>query len=169
MSNKLTELGVKKGDRIGIILPDSPQFNVAYWASLAAGAVIVNLNPLYTVEELTHYCKDTGLTGLFTFDTVLPKIKPLCQALTIPLVIVTRLTDFIDGKGVSTPEERKRILKWWYKAPWQDHKIGECTHKEGLGRIGLALSADTCCRCSSKKTAARPIRTNKSSFLACSA
>ena len=105
LSNKLIELGVKKGDRIGIMLPDSPQFNIAYWAALAAGAVVVNLNPLYTLEELTHYSKDTGMTGLFTFDTVLPKVKPLCQTLNIPLVIVTRLTDFVNGKGVSTPDE----------------------------------------------------------------
>ena len=45
------------------------------------------------------------MTGLFTFDTVLPKVKPLCKAVNIPLVIVTRLMDYVNGQGVSTPED----------------------------------------------------------------
>ena len=105
LANKLIELGVKKGDRIGIMIPDSPQFNIAYWSLLMTGAIVVNLNPLYTYEELKQYAETTGMTGLFTFDTVLPKVKPLCKTVNIPLVIVTRLTDFVNGQGVSTPEE----------------------------------------------------------------
>ncbi len=105
LANKLIELGVKKGDRIGILLPNSPQFIIAYWSVLMTGAIVVNLNPMYTYEELKHYAENTGMTGLFTFDTVLPKVKPLCKAVNIPLVVVTRITDFVNGQGVSTPED----------------------------------------------------------------
>lgn len=105
LANKLIELGVKKGDRIGILLPNSPQFNLAYWSTLITGAVVVNLNPMYTYEELKGIAANTGITGLFTFDLVLPNVKALCKAVDIPLVIVTRLSDFINGAGISTPEE----------------------------------------------------------------
>jgi long-chain acyl-CoA synthetase len=105
MANKLIEFGVKKGDRIGILLPDSPQFNIAYWSTLMTGAIVVNLNPMYTYDELKAIADDTGITGLFTFDMVLPNVKPLCKTVNIPLVIVTRLTDFVNGAGVSTSEE----------------------------------------------------------------
>ncbi len=105
LANKLIELGVKKGDRIGVMLPNSPQFNIAYWSTLMTGAIVVNLNPMYTYEELKGIATDTGLKGLFTFDMVLPAVKALCKTVDIPLVIVTRITDFITGAGVSTPEE----------------------------------------------------------------
>ena len=52
MANVLVEQGIKKGDRVGILLPNCPQFVIAYWAILMAGAIVVNLNPLYTKEEL---------------------------------------------------------------------------------------------------------------------
>ena len=52
MANALGEMGVKKGDRIGVHLPNCPQYIIAYYAALNLGAVVVNLNPMYTVAEL---------------------------------------------------------------------------------------------------------------------
>ena len=112
LANKLIELGVKKGDRIGVHLPDCPQFNIAYWSVLMAGAVVVNMNPMYTTDELIHYADNTSMTGLFTFDAVLPRVKPLCKAVNIPLVIVTRIMDFVNGQGVSTREELGLDENW---------------------------------------------------------
>jgi len=112
LANKLMELGVKKGDRVGILLPNSPQFNLAYWSILMTGAIVVNLNPMYTYEELKAIASNTGMTGLFTFDVVLPNVKALCKSVDIPLVIVTRLSDFINGLGVSTPEELGLEENW---------------------------------------------------------
>ncbi len=105
MANTLIELGVKKGDRVGIHLPNSPQFVIAYWALLTVGAIIVNLNPLYTKDELRFCVDNTTMTGLITFDMVLPIIKAVCQEVNIPLVIVTRITDFVAGAPLSTPAE----------------------------------------------------------------
>jgi len=105
MANVLVEKGLKKGDRVGICLPNCPQFVIAFWAVLMAGGVVVNLNPIYTAEELEFTFKDAGLTGLVTFDTVLPVVKPLIQKLNIPLVVVTRLSDFMPVGKVSTEEE----------------------------------------------------------------
>ena len=112
MANALGELGVKKGDRIGVHLPTSPQYIIAYYAALHLGAIVVNLNPMYTVDELTALTSNTGVTTLFTFDMVLPNIRPLCQQVEIPRVIVTKVTDFIDGFGQSTPKELELEEGW---------------------------------------------------------
>lgn len=112
MANALGALGVKKGDRVGVHLPTSPQYIIAYFGALSLGAVVVNLNPMYTAEELQALVANTGVTTLFTFDMVLPNIRPLCQAVEIPRVIVTRVTDYIDGFGQSTPAELELEEGW---------------------------------------------------------
>jgi len=105
MANALGALGVQKGERVGLHLPTSPQYVIAYYAALSLGAIGVNLNPMYTADELKGLAANTGLTTLFTFDTVLPNIRALCRDVAIPRVIVTRVTDYIDGFGTSTPAE----------------------------------------------------------------
>jgi long-chain acyl-CoA synthetase len=112
MANALAGLGVKKGDRVAVHLPNSPQYVVAYYATMSLGAIVVNLNPMYTAEELIAISQNTGITTLITFDMVLPHIRALCAAVQIPTVIVTRITDYIDGFGVSTAEELELEEGW---------------------------------------------------------
>jgi len=105
MVHALEPLGIKKGDRVGLHLPNCPQYVIAYFAVQFLGAVVVNLNPMYTVEELKALAGNTGINTLFTFDLVLPNIRPLCQDVEIPNVVVTRVTDTIDGFEKSTAAE----------------------------------------------------------------
>jgi long-chain acyl-CoA synthetase len=112
MANALGEMGVKKGDRIGVHLPNCPQYIIAYYAALNLGAVVVNLNPMYTVDELKALTSGTGVSTLFTFDRVLPNIRPLCQEVDIARVVVTRVTDYIEGLGQSTPKELELEEGW---------------------------------------------------------
>lgn len=105
LANVLVDQGIKKGDRVGILLPNCPQFVLAYWAILMTGAIVVNLNPMYTSEELAYQFEDSGLTGLITYDAIVPKIKPLCKDLNVPTVMVTKLSDFMPNATNSTPEE----------------------------------------------------------------
>ena len=112
MANAMAALGVKKGDRVGIHLPNCPQYIIAYYAAQNLGAVVVNLNPMYTVDELKALTVDTGVSTLFTFDMVLPNIRPLCQQVDIAHVVVTRVTDYIEGFGQSTPEELELEEGW---------------------------------------------------------
>src|SRR5438034_10569126 len=53
-ANGLKRLGVKKGDRVGVMLPNTPQFVIAFYGALRAGAIVVPCNPLYTIPELRH-------------------------------------------------------------------------------------------------------------------
>ncbi|MFO7560697.1 MAG: long-chain fatty acid--CoA ligase [Desulfobacterales bacterium] len=112
MANALGELGVQKGDRVGVHLPNSPQYVISYYAAMSLGAIIVNLNPMYTQGELKALCENTGVTTLITFDMVLPVIRPLCAEVEIPRVIVTRVTDFITGMPLSTSAEMELEEGW---------------------------------------------------------
>ncbi|MEQ1649293.1 MAG: long-chain fatty acid--CoA ligase [Hyphomicrobiaceae bacterium] len=64
----LQKLGVKKGSKVGLFLPNSPTFIVFYYATLKAGGTVVNYNPLYTVEELAHQIKDSDTELMVTLD-----------------------------------------------------------------------------------------------------
>lgn len=101
MANALTQMGVKKGDRIGLALPNCPQYIIAYYAILSAGAIVVNMNPMYTHDELKFMLENTAVKVLVTFDSALPTMCPLAKELDMVL-IVTRVTDYITGLGVST-------------------------------------------------------------------
>jgi len=105
MANALIAHGIKKGDRIGLMMPNCPQFVISFWAILHAGAIVVNLNPMYTASDLIHIAKKTELNGILTFDGVLPTLKQMLKEIDIPFVMVTRVTDFVDGAPRSTGED----------------------------------------------------------------
>lgn len=133
MANALGKLGVQKGERVGVHLPTCPQYVIAYHAALCLGAIVVNLNPMYTTEELKALVQDTGVTTLITFDMVLANIRPLCQAVEIPRVIVTKITDYIDGFGKSTPAELELEEGWHHFSLL----LEECPDKR-LPRVEIA-------------------------------
>lgn len=112
MANALGGLGVQKGDRVGLHLPTCPQYVIAYHATLFLGAIVVNLNPMYTAEELKGLARNTGITTLITFDMVLDTIRSVCQEVEIPRVIVSKITDYIDGFGQSTAKELELEEGW---------------------------------------------------------
>ena len=112
MANALGNLGVRKGDRVGMNLPNCPQYLIANYAALCLGAIVVNLNPMYTAAELKHATEQTGVTTLFTFDMVLPYIRALCREVEIPRVIVTKPADYIAGLGRSTRQSLELEPKW---------------------------------------------------------
>lgn len=112
MANAFIRLGIKKGDRIGIALPNCPQYVIAYYAALSAGAIVVNMNPLCPQDELKFMMENTGLKTLVTFDGALAAMRPLAIELGLQQVIVTRLTDYIKAFGVSTARELELEAGW---------------------------------------------------------
>lgn len=71
----LQRLGVKKGTRVGLLLPNTPYFIIFYYAILKAGGVVVNLNPLYAERELAHLIEDSGMEMAITLDLKLTQDK----------------------------------------------------------------------------------------------
>jgi long-chain acyl-CoA synthetase len=105
LANALGELGMSKGERVGIHLPTSPQYIIAYFAVLSLGAIAVNLNPMYTLDELKALAENTGMTSLITFDMVLPQVRALAKQVELKRVIVTKVTDFIAGMPQSSAKD----------------------------------------------------------------
>ncbi|MBU0996015.1 MAG: long-chain fatty acid--CoA ligase [Proteobacteria bacterium] len=112
LANALASLGIKKGDRVGIHLPNLPQYPVMYYAVLHLGAIVVNFNPLYTPDELKSLVKQTGLKAVLTMDAFIPNIKEVTKAVDIPILIATSLFDYKDGMDSSTSESLKLESGW---------------------------------------------------------
>lgn len=64
----LQDIGVAKGDRVGLCLPNTPYFIIFYFAALRIGAIVVNFNPLYVERELQHQIEDSGTTFMVVPD-----------------------------------------------------------------------------------------------------
>jgi long-chain acyl-CoA synthetase len=79
-SKGLRALGVTKGTRVGLFLPNTPYYLVCYYAILKAGGIVVNLNPLYAEREVDHLLGDSGASIVVTLDlkvTYLPVARML--------------------------------------------------------------------------------------------
>lgn len=96
MAGALTALGVAKGDRVGLILPNCPQYLISYYAALRIGAVAVGNNPLYTQRELRHQLRDADCKVVVTLDMLHPTLAAVQADLPeVDQVIVTRITDYM--------------------------------------------------------------------------
>jgi long-chain acyl-CoA synthetase len=113
-SNALAGLGVTQGDRVGIQLGNCPQYVIAYYATLHLGAIVVNLNPMYTPVELGPLIQETGISTLITLDLVLPNIRAVCKTVQIKRVIVTSTADFVKNAPKSTAESLKLDPGWFH-------------------------------------------------------
>lgn len=85
----LAALGVRPGDRVALMLPNCPQYVIAYFGALRAGAIVAQINPLYTPRELDRVLQDAGADVLVVADA----LYPVVQAATVKPrnVLVTRL------------------------------------------------------------------------------
>ena len=75
----LARLGLQKGDRIGLFLPNVPDYLIAYYGALSAGLIVVNMSPLYSVAELAHQTADSGTRTIVTTDV--PQLMTAATAL----------------------------------------------------------------------------------------
>jgi long-chain acyl-CoA synthetase len=94
-ANALIDLGVKKGDRVGLLLPNIPQVVIAYYGTWRAGAVPVPNNPLYTDRELEHQFNDSGTTVLVTLDLLAPRMLALKPKTKLKKIITAHINDYL--------------------------------------------------------------------------
>ncbi len=107
----LAEIGVKKGDRIGIFMPNTPQFVIAYFAVLKAGGVVVATNPLYTPREIEHQVNDAGIQIMLVMSNFYNLIKQVQPNTKIRTVVVTNLKETLAADiifPVHTDEREER-------------------------------------------------------------
>ncbi len=93
----LQQLGVSQGDKVVIFLPNSPQFVIAYYGILKAGAVVVPANPLYTERELLHLLEDSGSKTVITLNlkALLDKVKAVQQTAGLKTIIVSSPQEYL--------------------------------------------------------------------------
>ena len=89
----LVDMGVKKGDRVGMFMPNTPQFVMAYFGILKAGGVVVATNPLYTAPEIEHQASDAGIEVMFVMTNFYKTIKKAQPNTKIKKLIVTNLKE----------------------------------------------------------------------------
>jgi long-chain acyl-CoA synthetase len=94
-ATSLQRLGVLKGDRVALALPNIPQFPIAFYGALRAGAVVVPTNPLYTEREMLHQLVDAGAKVLVMLDSFYPVVRKIKQTTALEQVIVTSPADFL--------------------------------------------------------------------------
>jgi long-chain acyl-CoA synthetase len=96
--------GVKKGDRVAIMLPNTFQYPVSLFAVLKLGAVVVNVNPLYTSRELNHTLKDSGAETIIVMETFAKTLQDAMAGTQVKRVVLTQIGDllsdgFVNAKG----------------------------------------------------------------------
>ena len=101
--------GVKKGDRVGLSLPNSPQFVMVYFGLLKAGAVVVAINPLYTPRELIYQVNDAGVEVLVLLGSAYDRIKTVQSNTRIRQLIVTQVQEDLLAPRPDMPHMRTRF------------------------------------------------------------
>ncbi|HZG15924.1 MAG TPA: long-chain fatty acid--CoA ligase [Candidatus Bathyarchaeia archaeon] len=94
-ANALVSRGVKKGDRVAIMLPNLPQTVIAYYGALFAGAVVVMTNPLYTERELVHQMNDSGAETLIALDLLYNRVMSVKASTPLKRIIFTGISDYL--------------------------------------------------------------------------
>ncbi len=105
----LQRLGLRKGDRIGLLLPNCPAYVLLFFGALRAGLTVVNFNPLYTEREVEAQARDAGLQAMATLDlnATYPKARSLLDKSVVPRLIVCPFADMLPP----TKRTMFRVLK----------------------------------------------------------
>ncbi|MBI4670661.1 MAG: long-chain fatty acid--CoA ligase [Chloroflexi bacterium] len=93
-ANALMQLGVRKGDRVALLFPNSPQLVIAYFGALKAGAVVIAFNPVYTEHEIERQLNDCGAETIVTMTKWYPAIKKVQANTRVTRVIATNIKDY---------------------------------------------------------------------------
>lgn len=80
LANALLDLGVKGGDRVSLVIPNIPEFVFSSHAIMKIGAIIVPLNPLYTIPEMIYNFNDSGAETVIVFGPVAPKVLEIMRS-----------------------------------------------------------------------------------------
>ncbi len=92
-ANALIKLEVKKGDRVAVFLPNIPQFIIAYFGVLKAGATVTSISPLYREREVEYQLADSGAETIVALDSLYPIVQKVRKKTQVKHVIITGLAE----------------------------------------------------------------------------
>jgi long-chain acyl-CoA synthetase len=98
----LARAGIVQGDRVGIMLPNCPQYIFSAFAILRLGAIVVNINPSYTAREVLTVAADSGVRAVITLDALAPLIQSIRAKTAIEQIVVTSLAEY-SAAGAGAP------------------------------------------------------------------
>ncbi len=93
----LYNLGIRKGDVVGLHLPNMPQFVVAYYGALKIGAVVTGISPLFVERELEFQLSDSEAKAIVLLDALFPRFKKIWEKTKVKFAIVARLGEYMPG------------------------------------------------------------------------
>ncbi len=131
-------IGLRKGDRVAIMLPNLLQYPVALFGTLRAGMTVVNVNPLYTPRELEHQLNDSGATAIIVLENFAHTLQSVLAKTPIKTVITTQVGDLLPRvKGLLTNFVVKHVKKM--VPQWS---IPEAVTLQSVLRAGQAHALD---------------------------
>jgi len=108
VASGLAQRGLKKGERMAIMLPNCPQYIAAYYAILKIGGIVVNVNPMYVERELEFQLKDAGVEIILGLRDFYPRLKAVEEKVFLKTII---LTDLHETGDRHRPESEKATAK----------------------------------------------------------
>ena len=129
------DLNMKKGDRIGIQMPNLLQYPVVMFGALRAGLIVVNVNPLYTATEMKHQYSDAGVDAIVILANFAHNLQKIRKDLQVKHIIITQIGDFLGAiKGSVVNLVVKHVKKM--VRPYQIHgalKLNDVLKKGAKG------------------------------------
>jgi len=121
-------LGLKKGDRLAIMMPNLLQYPVAVFGAIRAGLIVVNVNPLYTPRELEHQLRDSGARAILIFEGSAHVLQAVLGKIEMEHVIVTKIGDYLGAiKGSLT-----NFIFKFVKRGVKSYKISKMIHFKSM-------------------------------------
>jgi len=105
----LQSIGVSKGDRVAVMLPNIPQTVISFYAIMLAGAIVVPVNPLYKEREVEFILNDSGAKAIVTLDILFNRVKNVQEMTSIEHILVTSISEFLPfPKNLVYPSIQKK-------------------------------------------------------------
>src|SRR5688572_24344088 len=139
------DLGLKKGERIAIQMPNVLQFPIAFFGALRAGLIVVNTNPLYTAREMEYQFKDADISAIVIVSNFCFNLEKVLGHMAIKHIIITELGDMLGTvKGAIVNFVVKHIKKMVpaFSIPQADTFKNALRKGESLSLIKPTLSLD---------------------------
>ncbi len=113
----LYSLGVRKGDRVAIMLPNLPQFVISFYGAIKLGAIVVNTNPTYTAREIEHQFADAGAETVIMLSSFYERLKDVQARTAVKRVIIADVPEYVDAPGNMLVKSKVRKEKVMVDVP----------------------------------------------------
>ena len=144
LATALYQLGVRKGDRVAVMLPNSPHYIISFFAAMRIGAIVVNTNPTYTSRELQHQLEDSGAETIILLNLFWPRLREIRRETKIRRTIVAHIFDTLPfPMNLLVKSSQKKSPDWVEMHPEQDiFLFGHLLEKYGPTPPRVMMSTD---------------------------